>query len=139
MADPELPLRTQYAAALIERFDNRVLIARLAPAEEQESKERLWVFPRGQVLEGETPEAALRRVVQTQLGVKVEIVVGQPPILAEIDAQEVEVRHFFCGITAGKPESGPYAEVRFTTRMHLAEYEFDPASTPVAEWLQANP
>lgn len=139
MADSELPLRIQYAAALIERSDDRVLIARLAAEKaEEESEERRWVFPRGRVLEGETPEVALRRVAQAQLGIKVEIVVGQPPILAQIDAQEVEVRYFFCGITEGKPEPGPYEEIRFTTRMHLAEYELDPASAPVAEWLQAD-
>ena len=138
MAEPEPPSRTQYAAALIERFDNRVLIARRAAPDEEANEKRLWVFPRGRVQEGETPEAACRRVTQTQLGVKVEIVIGQPPILAPIEGEEVEVRYFFCGIIAGEPQPGPYAEIRFTTRMHLAEYEFDLASAPVADWLRVN-
>ena len=138
MDEPEQPSRPQYAAALIERFDNRILIAKLAAADEEERVQRRWVFPRGLVLEGESPEAAMRRIARTQLGVKVEIVVGQPPILASIDADEVEVRYFFCGIISGEPKPGPYAEVHFTTRKHLAEYDFDPAAAPVADWLRVN-
>ena len=131
--EPAVPAVPVYAAALIERADNRVLIARLP---DSPRGDRVWVFPRGSVEGGEPPEAALRRTLETQLGVQVEIVVGQPPLRVELAGREVELRYFFCGILSGELRAGPYAETRFSSRAHLAEYELDEASAPVADWLQ---
>ena len=105
--ETDMPRRTQrriYAAGIIERNDNHILIA--LPSEEAASS-RLWQFPRGAVEEGESPEAAMRRVAKNKLGVAVEIAVGQPPLMHTIDGGEAELRYFFCGVTAGETEPGP--------------------------------
>ncbi len=77
----------------------------------------------------------MRRIALEQLGIHVEIVVGQPPLTAALDGQEFEVRCFFCGIIDGEPLKGPYAEIRWVSRGHLREYEFDYPSKPIVEWL----
>ena len=124
--------RPIYAAGLIERFDNCLLI--VLPRRPSEA-DRLWRFPRDMVASDESPEAGMRRIAREQLGLNVEVVVGQPPIPARVDDRDVEMRFFFCGILSGRVDNGPYKEVRWVTRTHLREYEFDEPSRPVAEWL----
>jgi ADP-ribose pyrophosphatase YjhB (NUDIX family) len=124
--------REVYTAAIIERSDSHLLIAL---PKEQEDSSRLWQFPRGPADRRETPEAAMRRIAKEKLGVTVEIVSGQPPIVWETNAREVELRYFFCSVSTGEAKPGPYAEVLWIPKAHLREYDFDPASKPVAEWL----
>jgi ADP-ribose pyrophosphatase YjhB (NUDIX family) len=121
-----------WVAAIIERHDNHVLIA--LPKEQAEAS-RLWQFPRGLLRGPESPESALRRVVQEDLGIAVEIVVGQPPIECTLKGEWATIRYFFCGVSAGAPTPGPYGEIQWIPRIHLLEYEFDDASRPVAEWI----
>jgi ADP-ribose pyrophosphatase YjhB (NUDIX family) len=126
------PQRPVYSAALLETPDRQLLIVR-RPGDNDEK--RVWQFPRGPAGERESPEAAVRRVAAEQLDVKVEIMVGQPPFVVELDGVPVELRYFFCVITDGTPQRGPYAEIRWVPRVQIAEYEFDAGSQPVADWL----
>lgn len=124
--------RPSYAVGLIERYDHALLIALPSPGEDDK---RLWVFPRGRIEEGESPESAMRRIAQHHHDVEVEVVVGQPPVVEIIEGKEVELRYMFCGILTGEPAAGPYEEVRWAPKQQLREYDFDPASVPVVEWL----
>jgi len=124
-----------YVSGIIERFDNHVLIALPLQADELS---RQWQFPRGLAAPDETPEAAMRRLAGSELGVGVEIVVGQPPLAVAIEGQTVELRYFICGLTHGEPACGPYKEIRWIPRLHLREYEFDDLSRDVAVWLADN-
>ena len=129
---PLEPLRARLAAGIIERYDGHLLIA-LPPGGDE--RLRLWEFPRDVVRSDESPEAAMRRVAREQLGVEVEIVVGQPPISVRLEGVEVEMRYFFCGLAEGEARPGPYAEIRWVSKGHLREYDFESGSKPVAEWL----
>ncbi|MCH7596314.1 MAG: NUDIX domain-containing protein [Planctomycetes bacterium] len=128
MTDP----KPSYAAAIIERHDQHFLIALTELAADGE---RLWSFPRGSIAAGEPPEVAMRRIVEADLGLCVEIVIGQPPIVAEVNARDVQLRYFFCGVVDGEAKRGPYADIRWTSKAHLREYDFDQASTPVVKWI----
>ena len=121
------------AAALIERYDDRLLIATTDSAD---VVPRVWLFPRGTVKPDEFAEAALRRVVLEELGASIEIVVGEPPVLCPIDGVETEVRYFFCGLSAGEPKPGPYAAIEWVHPSKLGDYTFDGPSQPVADWLR---
>ena len=121
-----------YAAGIVERHDNHVLIVLPRGADETL---RHWQFPRGKANADESPETAMRRVASQQLGLNVEIVVGQPPVLARIDGEEVEMRFFFCGIIEGTLRAGEYAETAWIHKAHLREYEFDEVSMPVVKWM----
>ena len=121
------------ASAIIERPDKHYLIVR-----RPEETERLWLFPRGIVDEGESPEAAMRRIARDDIGLSLEIVVGQPPLHVESGGERFEIRYFFCGVIQGEASPGPYAELRWISKAHLQEYEFDGVSKPVAEWMIEN-
>jgi len=123
-------------ACILERHDNDLLIA-LPKSDKADA--RRWLFPRGLAQDGETPEAGMRRVCQESLGVAVEIVVGQPPLLCEVNGLEHEIRFFFCGIITGSVQSDRFRETRWVSRMHLSEYEFDAPSAPVVAWLVEKP
>jgi ADP-ribose pyrophosphatase YjhB (NUDIX family) len=121
-----------FAAGVIERFDNDVLICL---PRRPEGADRLWEFPRGLAREDESPEAAMRRFAREVLGIEVEIVVGQPPLVEQAEGREIELRYFFCGILNGAVRADAYQEIRWVPKAHLREYEFDEASAPVAAWL----
>lgn len=120
-----------YSAAIIERFDNHLLIVRPADG----NGEGPWGFPRGLVRQDETPEKAIRRIAAEQQALRVEIVVGQPPFLVDMNGQEVEIRYFICGVYEEIDEREPAFERRWILRGHLIEYDLDALSRPVAEWL----
>jgi hypothetical protein len=116
----------------MERFDNQVLIVTDTV---DLTVPRQWFFPRGPVRTDESPEAAMRRIALETLGIHVEVVVGQPPLIQAIDGVEVELRYVFCGINSGEPIRGAYPEIRWLPKGQLREYDFDPASQTVVDWL----
>ncbi len=118
-----------YSAAIIERFDNHLLIVR------DGSGAGPWMFPRGPVQPGESAEKAMRRIALEQQGLRIEIVIGQPPFLVEHEGQEVEVRYFICGVHEGAQVGETADGRRWILRAHLIEYDLDAISRPVAEWL----
>jgi len=124
--------RPLVAAGIIERHDNDILIVRPVTADDQA---RVWQFPRGLAAAEESAEAAMCRIAREQLGVDVEIIVGQPPLVQPIDGKEVEARYFFCGILDGEPCLQGYAELRWIPKSHLREYDFDRPSAEVVKWL----
>jgi len=129
---PQHVNREAHAAGIIERHDNHILIATF---EGSESLSRLWQFPRGRINRGEAPEVAVRRIAERNLGITVEVVLGQPPLIAELEGKSVELRYFFCSLTVGEATPGPYAEIQWIPKVHLQEYDFDPASQIVADWV----
>ena len=121
-----------YAAGIIEREDGHVLIA---AATDQAESSRLWQFPRCPVEPDETPESALRRFTAEEINMPVDIIECQPPLMCQMDGREIELRYLFCGPLSDEPIQGPFAEVRWVPKAHLREYDFDPASQPVADWI----
>lgn len=121
-----------YAVGIIERHDNTILIVRPG---DRGGVRSAWQFPFGIARDHESPEAAMRRVAHECLGLEIEIVVGQPPLLQTIEGKSAELRYFFCGIQQGGPDGKAFAEVRWINRGHLLEYEFDQAFRPVVDWL----
>jgi len=125
-----LPL---FVVGMIEQSDDEFLIVRSA-----ETPERIWHLPRGPAKPEESAEEAMRRVAREQLEIDVDIVIGQPPIAAEIEGNQVELRYFFCALIGGTLVSGPYAEFRWVPKAQLREYEYDAPTRPVVEWLLAD-
>ena len=124
-------IRPLYCAAIIERADNSILIAQDQPAEQPEQ----WMFPRGIAQPDESAEAAMRRIAREQLGVFVELVIGQPPLPVNVDGVPSEIRYFFCGLAGGQPQPGPYNRIQWVNKAQLAEFGLDETSHAVADWL----
>jgi hypothetical protein len=122
------------AAAVIQRIQQgrqEILIGR-NPAEPYKDK---WAFPCGPVERGESPEDALRRALRTLLGCVATIKFGQPPIDLEYDGVMCRWRFFFCEGAGSKIANHHFAETRWVLMGTLREYDFDPVSTHVVDWL----
>ncbi len=122
-----------FAAGVIERGRDEMLIAL---PEATKADPRFWQFPRCPISQGDAPEKTLRQFARQALGIDIKITVGQPPFTGEIDDEEVELRYMIARCEASDSITpGPYAELRWVSRVHLLEYELDAVSNPVAEWL----
>jgi 8-oxo-dGTP diphosphatase len=98
-----------------------------------------WTFPSGPAEQGETPESALRRTLERLLGIKVRIVCAQPPFDHTWDEAMCRWRFFFCDGSGCEVKNEHYLEVRWVPRASLREYDFDPVSQQVANWLLSEP
>ncbi len=122
------------AAAVIHRSrkgQTEVLICKLPRAPYQGK----WCFPFGPADEGEMPEPALRRALRTNLGIHVHIRIGQPPFDHPWDELMCRWRFFFCDDMGESVDLTHYGEVRWVNQVDLREYEFDPVSQQVADWI----
>ncbi|MHC4235974.1 MAG: NUDIX domain-containing protein [Planctomycetota bacterium] len=122
--------RAILVAGIIERKDGCVLICR----PDEGDGPRLWEFPGGPARDRESPEAAMRRTAAERVGLGVEIIVGQPPLLQKGGGRETEFRCFLCGLGRDSGEPGDYAEVRWVHKNQLCEYDFDQPTRDVVTW-----
>jgi 8-oxo-dGTP diphosphatase len=122
------------AAAVIERVRDakpEVLIARRG----SRPHENKWCFPGGTVEKGESPEAGLRRLLKEQLNIAVPIQFGQPPLDHSWDGMIHRWRFFFCDGSDTDVNNTQYDEVRWVISATLREYDFEPVSQQVVDWL----
>lgn len=128
------PRRKIVSVGVIENSRHEFLIVLPSP---DPVATRVWQLPRGAAKPGESPEAAMRRIASDRWGLSVEIDVGQPPLVEDVDGESVEVRCFFCTIRSGSASAPPHEEIRWITRAHFREYTFDSLSTKIIEWILA--
>jgi hypothetical protein len=119
------------SAGIIERSDGCVLLVH----EPHASPESIWQFPSALNNSGESPEACMRRFALDRLGIRVDIRIGQPPFLARIDGQEVEVRYFHCFVAGEHAPRNPPPAAQWVAPSQFTHYQFDEKSTEVAKWL----
>lgn len=126
------------AAAVIDRTRGgmrEVLIGKLPDA----PYAGLWCFPFGPIEQGEMPEPALRRSLRTMLGINVRIVCAQPPFDQTFDDMTFRWRFFFCEASGEKMHNMYFDQVRWVPRASLREYDFDPVSRHVVDWILEDP
>jgi len=127
-------------AAFVERSDRCVLICRPNPPDPASAGSTeagpaiAWELPGGEARHGESPEAALRREARRRVGLDLEILVGQPPLLGQYAGREVEFRYFLCATRGGQADALDYAEIRWVQRGQLCEYDFDSPTREVIAW-----
>lgn len=123
------------AATVIERTREgirEVLIARLAEGHHAGR----WAFPYTPAEPSETPEAAARRLLGQMEGLDAQLSYGQPPFDAELDGKVYSWRFVFCSSSAAGEVGLPGgSETRWIPVGSLRDYEFDPVSAKVADWL----
>ena len=122
------------AAALVD-VDGRVLIGQ-RPAGKQMAG--LWEFPGGKVEAGETPEAALIRELQEELGI-----VAKPDCLAAsvFASHAYEGFHLLMPLYLlrrweGEVERREHAALAWVRPGKLFDYPMPPADAPLCAWLR---
>ncbi|MFT4076796.1 MAG: 8-oxo-dGTP diphosphatase MutT [Asticcacaulis sp.] len=122
------------AAALVDS-DGRVLIAQRP---EGKSLAGLWEFPGGKVEPGETPEVALIRELEEELGIVVKQACLAPFVFA---SHTYETFHLLMPLYLirrweGEPESKEHKALKWVRPNDMGQYPMPPADDPLVAWLR---
>ena len=128
------PILLVAAAALVDS-DNRVLLSKRPEGKQLAG---LWEFPGGKVDAGETPEEALIRELDEELGIEVCDTCLAPFTFASHAYREFHLLMplFLCRNWEGDiiPREGQ--EIAWVRAKRLADYPMPPADAPLVPWLR---
>lgn len=130
----DTPILLVSAVALLDA-DNRVL---LAQRPEGKSMAGLWEFPGGKVESGETPEAALIREMNEELGIDTHESCLAPIGFAShaYDDFHLLMPLFVCRKWKGTPEAREGQTLTWARPNALRDYPMPPADVPLIAQLQ---
>ena len=110
-------------AAVIERSDRRLLIGQ---RRKNDSSPLKWEFPGGKVREGESPEAALARELQEELGVTLtkSIEIGRVHHRYAETPGELEIHFFAAAIEESELMPRSFEKIAWVLPKELGHYDF---------------
>ena len=122
------------AVALIDR-DGRILIAQRP---EGKAMAGLWEFPGGKVEPGESPDAALIRELQEELGVDTRQSCLAPLTFAShaYDDFHLLMPLYVCRVWKGIPRAKEGQKLDWVRPMQLTDYPMPPADVPLVAMLR---
>lgn len=125
-------------AAVLIRADGRMLVQR-RPAGKPLAG--LWEFPGGRVETGETPEAALVRELEEELGIAVDPATLEPLTFASEPRAggRLVLLIYRCRAWTGQPEAHHAEVLRWATPTDLADLPMPGADRPAVALLAATP
>lgn len=131
---PGYPILLVVAAALIDG-EGRVLLQQRAP---HRSMPGLWEFPGGKVEAGETPETALARELEEELGIHVARDAVTPVAFA---SETLGDRHLVLLLYAarawrGEPHPLDASAIRWVAVAEMERLPMPPADVPLVEALE---
>src|SRR5882762_8803255 len=114
-------------AAVIERGDRRLLIGQRRKNDTSPLK---WEFPGGKVRDGESPEVALARELQEELGVTLvkSAELGRVRHQYAETPEELEIRFFAAMIAESDLVPHAFEKIAWVLPKELVEYDFLPAN-----------
>jgi 8-oxo-dGTP diphosphatase len=117
------------ACALVDA-DRRVLIAQRP---EGKSMAGLWEFPGGKVEPGETPEAALIRELDEELGISTKTACLAPLTFASHSYESFHLLMpvFVCRKWQGVPQPREHTALKWVRAQALRDYPMPPADEPL--------
>lgn len=115
-------------AAVIERDDRRLLIGQ---RRKQDTSPLKWEFPGGKVRGGETPESALARELQEELGVTLQSSVEIARVRHKYGEtiEELEIRFYAAEIAEESITPKAFEQVAWVLPKDLGNYDFLAANT----------
>lgn len=127
------PIVLVTACALIDT-DNRILIAQRP---EGKSMAGMWEFPGGKVEDGETPEAALIRELNEELGIETKETCLAPLTFASYSYEKFHLLMplYICRRYWGVPQSKEGQALKWVRSRNLRDYEMPPADEPLIPHL----
>jgi 8-oxo-dGTP diphosphatase len=122
------------ACALVD-VDGRVLIAQRP---EGKSLAGLWEFPGGKVEPGETPEAALIRELNEELGIEVAQACLAPFVFAShaYDSFHLLMPLWLCRRWSGAAQAREHQALAWVKPARLGDYPMPPADEPLVAYLR---
>jgi 8-oxo-dGTP diphosphatase len=110
-------------AAVIERSDRRFLIGQRRKNDTSPLK---WEFPGGKVRDGESPEVALARELQEELGVTLvkSVELGRVRHQYAGTPEELEIRFFAAAIAESEVVPRAFEEIVWALPKELGNYDF---------------
>lgn len=129
----EKPTLLVVAVAMIDP-DGRVLMAKRP---EGKKLAGLWEFPGGKVSPGETPEAALIRELQEELGVDTRESCLAPFTFASHEYEDFRLLMplYVCRVWQGTPQAREGQELSWIRPVRMREYPMPPADEPLVAML----
>jgi mutator protein MutT len=119
------------AAVWIE--NGRVLIARRRP---EASQAGLWEFPGGKIQAGESPEECLKREIEEELGLRVEVAEFFGESIQAYGDKTIRLLAYRVRSASGQPRANEHAELAWVKMADLGRYRFCAADVPFAEKLR---
>lgn len=133
MSEPDRRLLLVAACALVDA-DGRVL---LAQRPEGKSLAGLWEFPGGKVEIGETPELALIRELEEELGIVTQVACLAPLTFAShtYDDFHLLMPLFICRRYEGQPHGREGQSLKWVRPKDMRSYPMPPADEPLISHL----
>jgi 8-oxo-dGTP diphosphatase len=110
-------------AAVIERNDRRMLIGQRRKSDTSPLK---WEFPGGKMRDGESPEVALARELQEELGATMtkSVELGRVRHQYAGTSEELEIRFFATAIAESELMPHAFEQIAWALPKELGEYDF---------------
>lgn len=113
---------------LIVKDDGRVLAARRSSSMDLPGK---WEFPGGKVEPGETPEEALIREVNEELGILVKISGTIPAHIHHYKEKSIKLIPFVCSVISGEVRLREHQSWNWFDHKKLGELDWAEADIPI--------
>ena len=107
--------------------DDKVLIARRGP---EKHLAGYWEFPGGKIESGETPEACLRREIEEELGIEINVYDFLMESIYDYGDKTVSLKAYRCTYLYGDIILSDHDDVRWVLPEQLSEYQLAPADIP---------
>lgn len=122
------------AAALVDS-EGRVLIAQRPEGKQLAGQ---WEFPGGKVEAHETPEAALIRELDEELGITVKQACLAPFVFAShtYESFHLLMPLYLIRRWEGEPEAREHSALKWVRPNDMRNYDMPPADLPLVAWLQ---
>lgn len=113
--------------------DDRVLCVQRGP---QGSLPGMWEFPGGKIETGETPQEALTREIDEELGCEIAVREEVTTTIYEYDFAVVELTTFWCEILVGQPLLTEHAALVWSHPAALSQFDWAPADIPAVTLIE---